>query len=70
MYSNKINEIGSEAYKKGLNDIYEIVMLNYKDDKNIKENEKMFSKIENAKENWEDIMKKDFDIDLESSQME
>jgi hypothetical protein len=70
MYSNKINEIGSEAYKKGLNDIYEIVMLNYKDDKNIKENEKMFSKIENAKENWEDIMKKDFDIDVESSQTE
>ena len=70
MYSNKINEIGSEAYKKGLNDIYEIAMLNYKSDKNIKENEKMYSKIEDAKENWEDIMKKDFDIDLESSQME
>ena len=30
----------------------------------------MFSKIENAKENWEDIMKKDFDIDVESSQTE
>ena len=70
MYSNKINEVGSEAYKKGLNDIYEIAMLNYKDDKNIKEKEKMFSKIEDAKENWEDIMKKDFDIDIESSQTE
>ena len=70
MYSNKINEVGIEAYKKGLNDIYEIAMLNYKSDKNIKENEKMYSKIEDAKENWEDIMKKDFDIDLESSQME
>ena len=70
MYSNKINEVGSEAYKKGLNDIYEIAMLNYKSDKNIKENEKMYSKIEDAKENWEDIMKKDFDIDIESSQTE
>ena len=67
MYANKVNEVGREAYKKGLSDIYDIVMLEYKDDPKLKDNEKVFSNIENAKKHWEKIMKKDFDKDIDSS---
>ena len=67
MYANKVNEVGREAYKQGLSDIYDIVMLEYKDDPKLKDNEKVFSKIENAKKHWEKIMKKDFDEDIDSS---
>ena len=65
IYCHKIiNVIGLEAYNKGLNDIYEIGMLNNKNDKKKSESEQMYNKIENAKSNWEIIMNNDFDKDI------
>ena len=62
-------ELDSLLEKKSdyISDIYDIVMLEYKDDPKLKDNEKVFSKIENAKKHWEKIMKKDFDEDIDSS---
>jgi hypothetical protein len=65
-YCLQIDKIGYEAYEKRLNDIYEIGFLNYKDDKKMNDNEKMYSSIDNAKSNWESIMSKDFDVIIDS----
>ena len=65
IYCDKIiNIIGLDAYNKGLNDIYEIGILNNRNDKRASDNEQMYNKIENAKSNWEIIMNNDFDKDI------
>ena len=65
IYCDKIiNIIGLDAYNKGLNDIYEIGILNNRNDKRASDNEQMYNKIENAKSNWEIILKNDFDKDI------
>ena len=65
-YCLQIDKIGYEAYEKRLNDIYEIGFLNYKDDKKMNDNEKMYSSIDSAKSNWESIMSTDFDVIIDS----
>jgi hypothetical protein len=65
IYCDKIiNIIGLDAYNKGLNDIYEIGILNNRNDKRASDNEQMYNKIENAKSNWEIILKNDFDKEI------
>ena len=65
LYCHKIiNTIGLDAYNKGLNDIYEIGMLNNQNENKINDNEEMYNKIENAKSNWEIILKNDFDKEI------
>ena len=61
-YFTKINNIGKEAYEKNLNDIYEISFLQSNEEKRKKKN--MYSSIEEAKHDWLEIMKNDFNIDL------
>ena len=64
-YLAKINSIGKEAYQKNLSDIYEISILDHKEDDDKKK--KMYSSVEEAKHNWEDVMKNDYDTDLDFS---
>ena len=65
IYCHKIiNTIGLDAYNKGLSDIYEIGMLNNQNEKKINDDEQMYNKIENAKSNWEIILKNDFDKEI------
>ena len=61
-YFTKINNIGKEAYEKNLNDIYEISFLQSNEEKRKKKN--MYASIEEAKHDWLEIMKNDFNIDL------
>ena len=65
LYIKKVDEIGKEAYDKNLSDIYEICILEHKEDDDKKK--KMYSSIEEAKHNWEEVMKNDYDTDLDFS---
>ena len=64
-YIKKVDKIGKEAYDKNLSDIYEICILEHKEDDDKKK--KMYSSVEEAKHNWEDVMKNDYDTDLDFS---
>ena len=66
-YCQEINKIGLQAYNNNLTDIFDITFLNYKDEKGMRIEDKMFSNIDTAKSNWETIMNKDFDINLNNS---
>lgn len=66
-YLDEINEIGKLASQKKLNDICEIAILKNEINNNINSNIKMFTNIQEAKENWERIMNKDIDYNLEYS---
>ena len=66
-YCQEINKIGLEAFNNNLTDIFDITFLNYKDEKGMRIEDKMFSNIDTAKSNWETIMNKDFDINLNNS---
>ena len=65
LYIKKVDKIGKEAYDKNLSDIYEICILEHKEDDDKKK--KMYSSIEEAKHNWEEVMKNDYDTDLDFS---
>ena len=66
-YLNEINEIGNLASQKQLNNIEEIAILKNEIKNNFNSDIKMFTNIKEAKENWERILNKDVDNNLENS---